>query len=73
MEARNKKPTPLLGNRLFSDHASYHSHHQDSPTISEKQRDDNLVGAFFVPRGFVHNTRISKMFYAVGKTGLIKN
>jgi hypothetical protein len=51
MKKAETTPTPLLG----------------CLTISEKQRDDNLLGAFFVPRGFVHNTWISNIFYGVGK------
>ncbi len=32
------------------------------PTIPEKQRDDNLIGAFFVPRGFLYNTGYQRCF-----------
>jgi hypothetical protein len=32
-----------------------------SPTISEKQHDDNL-SAFCVPKGFIYNCLISKLF-----------
>jgi len=57
MEKAETTPTPLLC----------------CLTISEKQGDDNLIGAFFVPRGFVHNIWLSKIFYAVGKIDLIRN